>query len=196
MVTLIIPEAAHLRQYSFSYSIYSILIQNSNGTKLRGNKQTADTCQHPWTLKKAMTQPLEHDSDRSSSQTDSEYHSKQETKSEEEQVIIVDYSKGHTFLDIWFPLPAQFPKPCLMLQEVTSNLDDTLPKPYEWTHDYVKDPKSALAYIITNFNIGKISRSIQDFPLYHYDQVYYSAYIDISWYTSLQCYIAIQAHNL
>ena len=107
-----------------------------------------------------MSQPSEHDSDRSSSQTDSEYHSEKETKLEEEQVIIVDYSEGYTFLDIWFPLPAQFPKPYLMLQEVTSNLDNTLPKPYEWTHDYVRDPKSTLAYIITNFNIGKISQSI------------------------------------
>ena len=82
-----------------------------------------------------MSQPLEHNSNRSSSQTASEYHFEQETELEEEQVIFVDYSEGHMFLDIWFPLPAQFPKPYLMLQEVTSNLDDALLKPYEWPHD-------------------------------------------------------------
>ena len=107
-----------------------------------------------------MSQPSEHSSDGSSSQEAVEYHSEQESESEEEQVIIIDYSKGHMFLDIQFPLPAQFTKPYLMLQEVTSNLDDALLKPYEWTHDSVKDPKSTLAYIITNFNIGKIPQSI------------------------------------
>ena len=64
------------------------------------------------------------------------------------------------FLDIQFPLPAQFPKPYLRLQDVMSNLDDELPKPNERTHDSVKDPKNTLAYIITNFNIGKVSPSI------------------------------------
>ena len=143
-----------------------------------------------------MSQPSEHNSDGSSSQTDSEYHSKQEAKLEEEQIIFVDYSEGRMFLDIQFPLPAQFPKPYLTLQEVITNLDYALPKPYEWTHDSIKDPKSALGYIIANFNIGKVSQSIQDFPSYHYDQVYYSTYINTSWYTSLQHYITVQAHNL
>ena len=122
-------------------------------------------------------------SNGSSSHSDSEYHSKQEAESEEEQIIFVDYSKGHTFLDIWFPLPAQFPKPYLTLQEVITNLDDACLKPYEWTHNSIKDPESALSYIITNFHIRKISRSIWDFPLYHYNQIYYSTYIDTSWYT-------------
>ena len=44
-----------------------------------------------------MSQPLEHHSDRSSSQTDLEYHSKQEIELEEKQVIIVDYSKVTCF---------------------------------------------------------------------------------------------------
>ena len=143
-----------------------------------------------------MSQPSEHSSDGSSSQSDLEYHSEQEIELEEEQVIIIDYSKGHMFLDIQFPLPAQFTKPYLMLQEVTSNLDDALLKPYEWTHDSIKDPKSALGYIITNFNIRKVSQSIWEFPSYHFDQVYYSTYIDTLRYSSLQRYIAIQAHNL
>ena len=138
-----------------------------------------------------MSQPSEHDSDGSSSQEDSEYHSEQEIESEEEQIILIDYSEHRTFFNIQFPLPAQFPKPYIMLQDVISNLDDALPKPYEWTHDSIKDPESALSYIITNFNIRKVSQSIQDFSSYHYNQVYYSTYIDTSQYTSLQCYIAV-----
>ena len=139
---------------------------------------------------------MEHHSNGSSSQMDWEYHSEQEAELEEEQNILIDYSQGHMFLNIQFPLPAQFPKPYLSLQEVISNHDDALPKPYVWTHDSIKDPKSALSYIITNFNIRKVSKSIQDFPLSHYNQVYYSTYINTSWYTTLQHYIATQAYNL
>ena len=137
-----------------------------------------------------MSQPSEHDSDGSSSQEDLEYHSKQNTESEGEQVIIIDVSKGHTFSDIWFPLPAVFPKPYLPLQEVMPKPDNALLKPYEWKDDIIKDPEGALRHIITHFNIRKILQQIHDFPLYHYDQVYYLTYIDISWYISLQWYIA------
>ena len=77
-----------------------------------------------------MSQPSEHSSNGSSSQDNSEYHSKQEIESEEEQVMIVDSSKGHTFLDIQFPLPRKFPKPYFMLQEVIPILDNALSKPY------------------------------------------------------------------
>ena len=84
-----------------------------------------------------MSQPLEHNSNRSSSQTDTEYHFELESELEEKQVISIDESEEYTFLNIQFPLPYQFPKPYIMLNKVMSNLDDALPKPYEWTHDCI-----------------------------------------------------------
>ena len=105
-----------------------------------------------------------------------EYHS----ELEEKQIIHVDDSGGYTFLNIWFPLPYEFPKVYLVLNKVMSNIDDALPKPYVCTHDSIKDPYSALGYIIHHFNIGRVSHSIRNFPQYVFDQVYYSTYIDTS----------------
>ena len=82
------------------------------------------------------------------------------------------------FLDIWFPLPAQFPKP------------------YEWINYIIRDPEGALRYLISHFNFGKVSWSIWEFPQYKFDQVYYSTYINTFRYTSLQCYIKVQVYNL
>ena len=84
------------------------------------------------------------------------------------------------FLNTQFPLPRQFLKPYLKLNEVMSNLDDALPKPYLWTHDIAKDPQQALGYIICHFNIDRVSHSIQEFPKLEFKQVYYSTYIDTS----------------
>ena len=66
-----------------------------------------------------------------------EYHSESKHKSEEEQIIPIDYTAGITFLDIQFPLPLQFSKPYIRLQEIISHEDDALSKPYEWTHPKV-----------------------------------------------------------
>ena len=95
-----------------------------------------------------MSQSLEHDSDEQSSSQNTEYHSELEFKSEEKQIILIDDSEEYTFLNIQFPLPYEFPKVYLVLNEVVSNLDDALPKPYIHTHDSIKDPSSALGYII------------------------------------------------
>ena len=143
-----------------------------------------------------MSQPLEHSSNGASSQTDTEYYSKLESKLKEKQIILINDWEEYMFLNIWFPLPYQFPKPYIMLSKVISNLDDVLPKPYEWTHDCIKDPKSTLSYIITNFNIDRVSWKIWDFPKLKFEQVYYSTYIDTSQYLSLQCLINITADNL
>ena len=116
--------------------------------------------------------------------------------SQRRKIIPIDDTAGITFLHIGFPLPLEFPKLYLKLQEVISNLDDGLSKPYERTHDCVKDPESALAYIITHLNIERVSKSIWAFPLLNFDQVYYSTYIDTSQYTSLQCLIDITGRNL
>ena len=77
-----------------------------------------------------MSQPLEHSSDGSSSQSDMEYHSKSESESEERQLIPIDDTVGFTFLDIQLPSPYNFPKLYIRLQEVITNLDDALLKPY------------------------------------------------------------------
>ena len=125
-----------------------------------------------------------------------QYHSELEAKLEAEQIILIDDSEEYTFLNIQFPLPYEFPKACLVLNEVMSNLDDALLKPYVCSHDSIKDPDSALGYIIHHFNINRVSHSICNFPQYNFDQVYYSTYIDTSRYLSLQSLIDVTAHNL
>ena len=77
-----------------------------------------------------------------------------------------------------------------------SNPDDALPKPYVCSHDSIKDPESALGYIIHHFNIDRISHSIQEFPNLKFEQLYYSTYIDTSQYLSPQRLIDIMGHNL
>ena len=73
-----------------------------------------------------MSQPLEHSSNRSPSQSDMEYHSKSESELEEKQIILIDDSEEYMFLNIWFSLPYQFLKPYITLNEVISNIDDVL----------------------------------------------------------------------
>ena len=98
----------------------------------------------------------------------------------------------------WYSVPIAFtfPKPYLRLQEIITNIDDALPKPYEWTHDCIKDPKSTLAYIITHYNIEKVSKSIWAFPPLNFDQICYLTYINTSRYSSLQHLIEVSGRNL
>ena len=107
-----------------------------------------------------MSQSLEHRSDETSSQADMEYRSELEPESEEKQVILINKSEEYMFFNIQFPLPYQFPKPYLMLNEVITNLDDALPKPYVWTCNIAEDPQNTLGYIICHFNINRVSHSI------------------------------------
>ena len=52
--------------------------------KTQGTMQAANTCQHSWTLKEAMSHHTEHDSESDElSQQDMEYHSKSGSESEE-----------------------------------------------------------------------------------------------------------------
>ena len=135
-------------------------------------------------------------SNEQSSSQDMEYHSERESKLEEKQISLIDDSEEYMFLNIRFPLPYEFPKVYLVLNEVISNLDDALPNPYVCTHDSIKDPDNALGYILHHFNISRISHSIQNFPNLKFDQVHHLTYIDTFWYLSLQCLINITAHNL
>ena len=143
-----------------------------------------------------MSQSSENSVEEESSENDTEYHSESEHKLDNKQIILVNSDEEFTFLNIWFPLPHEFPKPYIMLNEVMSNLDDALPKPYEWTHSKAEDPENALTYIITHFNINRVSRSIHSFPKYKYVQVYYSTYINTSWFLPLQHYFKASAVEL
>ena len=110
-------------------------------------------------MKEAMSQSSEHSSKDESSQNDTEYHSKLESKLEK-QVIFVNPDEEYTFLNIQFPLPYYFPKTYLRLNEVVLNLDDALLKPHKCTRYIAKDPTNAFGYIITHFNIDRVSWSI------------------------------------
>ena len=136
----------------------------------------------------------QHSEDNESSQN-TEYHSESGSESEKKQNIFINPDKEFTYLHIWFPLPFNFPKLYLILQEVVSNFD-ALPKPYVWNNNIAEDPDSALRHIITHFNIEKVSQSIQEFPRLELEQVYYSTYIDTSGYIKLQCLITLTGKNL
>ena len=143
-----------------------------------------------------MSQSSEHNSEGESSQSGSEYHSRLELESERKQIILIRKDEEFTFLNIWFPLPHEFPNPYMQLNKVMSNFDHALPKPYNWVQHIAKDPEQALGYIIHHFNIDRVSRSLRIFPNYAYDQVYYSTYIDTTRYLSLQQYYKITGKQL
>ena len=72
-----------------------------------------------------------------------------------------------------------------------SHVDTIVLKSYDGIPSIARHPQRALGYIIHHFNIDKVSQSICSFPNYAYDQVYYSIYVDTSWYTTLQCYYKV-----
>ena len=133
-----------------------------------------------------MSHILEHDSDDDQSSQDTEYHSESGSELKKKQIIFVIPDEEFTFLNIWFPLPYNFPKLYLILKEVMSNIDDALLKPYVWEHSITEIPDNALGYIITHFNVQRVSHSIREFPRLELEQVYHSTYIDTSQYIKLQ----------
>ena len=143
-----------------------------------------------------MSQSAEHSSDDESSQTNMEYLSRSELESERKQIILVGKDEEFTFLNIWFPLPHEFPNLYIQLNEVMTNIDHVLLKLYDQVQHIAEDPEQALGYIIHHFNIDRISQSLHTFPNYMYDQVYYSTYIDTTRYLSLQWYYKISGEQL
>ena len=137
-----------------------------------------------------MSTTLEYDSDDDESPGSSEYHSGQEPESEQKQIILINWDEEFTFLNIQFPMPPTYPHPYIQLNELMSTID-LVPKSYDWITDIPGDPNRALGYIIHHFNIDRVSRSIRAYPPYNLDQVYYSTYMDSSWYNSLQNYYKI-----
>ena len=139
-----------------------------------------------------MSQSLEHHSEESSeyesgdesSQGSSEYHSRQEPESERKQIILINRDEEFTFLNIRFPMPQQYPRLYIQLNELMSHADEMVPRSYDQIQSITGDPHRALGYIIHHFNINKVSQQICSFPNYRYDQVYYSTYVDTTQYTT------------
>ena len=70
------------------------------------------------------------------------------------------------------------------------------PESYDQITDIPGDPNWALGYILHHFNIEQVSHSIQAYRPYHLDQVYYSTYIEPSWYRSLLNYYNLTRKQL
>ena len=142
-----------------------------------------------------MSHTSEYDSDDESSPGSSEYHSGQELELERKQIILINHDEEFTFLNIWFPMPQNYPHPYIQLNKLMSTVDLVL-KLYNQITDIPRDPNRALGYIICHFNIDKVSRSIQAYPPYNLDQVYYLTYVDSSRYKALQNYYKITLKQL
>ena len=127
----------------------------------------------------------EYQSDNESSQGSSEYHSGQEPESDRKQIILINQDEEFTFLNIWFPMPQSYPHPYIQLNKLMSTVD-LVPKSYDRITNIPGDPNHALSYIIHHFNINKVSWTIQAYPPYHLDQVYYSTYVEPTQYKALQ----------
>ena len=143
-----------------------------------------------------MSQSSEQDSEGESSQSNLEYHSRSEPELERKQIILVGKDEEFTFLNVQFPLPRKFPNPYMQLNEVMTNLDHVLLKPYDRVQYIAEDPEQALGYIIHHFNINRVSQCLHIFPNYAYDQVYYSTYVDTTRYLSVQQYYKITRKQL
>ena len=134
-----------------------------------------------------MSNTSEYSSDDESSQGSSEYHSRQELESDRKQIILVNRDEEFTFLHIWFQMPQSYPHPYIQLSKLMTTVK-LAPGSYERITDIPRDPNRALGYILNHFNIDRVSRSIQAYPPYNLDQVYYLTYVDSSRYKSLQHY--------
>ena len=130
-------------------------------------------CQYSWTLKEAMSQPLEQDSTaKKPSHEDSENNSESETESEEEYTA----SEDDMFLSIRFPsLP-------------------NCPTPYLRNRDFL-DAKRARRYITKHFNLENIREGLWRYPDLSKDVIYHNTFIAPEHFESLQCYITRSIHD-
>ena len=69
-----------------------------------------------------------------------------------------------------------------------SHVDTTVPKSYDKIQSIARDPQHAIGYIIHHFNIDNVSKGLHRFPNSAFVQVYYSTYVDTTWYLTLQHY--------
>ena len=73
---------------------------------------------------------------------------------------------------------------------------DLVLKSYDRITNIPGDPNHALGYIIHHFNIDKVSCTIQAYPPYHLDQVYYSTYVEPTQYKALQNFYKVTWQQL
>ena len=143
-----------------------------------------------------MSNTSEYDSGDETSQSRSlEYHSGEEPESDRMQIILVNHDEEFTFLNIRFPMPHPYPHLYIQLKELMTTVQIAL-ESYDRITDIPRDPNQALGYILHHFNIDRVSRSIRAYRLYNLDQVYYSTYVEPSWYRSLLNYYNITQKQL
>ena len=142
-----------------------------------------------------MSNTSEYNSEEESSQGDSEYHSGTESEPDRTQIILVNREEEFTFLNIWFPMPLPYPKPYIQLKELMTTVE-TPSESYDRITNISGNPHRALGYILYHFNIDRISRSIRAYRPYHLDQVYYSTFVEPSWYKSLLNYYDLTWNQL
>ena len=137
----------------------------------------ADTCQHSWTLKEAMSHQLDYNSEiDESSQTPTEYHSEEEDTESEHGTT--ESESENMFGDIQYSALHYFPDPYLC-------------------HWNFRDTNHALRYIMKTFNWVKRQEDLRHFPDLLKDFIYYNTYIDTLHFTKLQQFIqkSIIDHN-
>ena len=142
-----------------------------------------------------MSNTSEYDSEEQSSQSNSEYHSGEESEPDRMQIILVNREEEFTFLNIRFPMPSPYPKPYIQLKELMTSVTTT-PEQYDRITDISGNPNRALGYILYHFNISRVSRSIRAYHPHCLDQVYYSTFIEPSRYKSLLNYYKITRKQL
>ena len=134
-----------------------------------------------------MSNTSEYESKESSSHGNSEYHSGEESEPDRTQIILVNHEEEFTFLNIWFPMPLPYPHPYIQLKELMTTVEITT-ESYQQITDISRNPHRALGYILYHFNIDRVSRSIRAYHPHHLNQVYYSTFVEPSWYKSLLNY--------
>ena len=171
----------HLALISHYFALFRITSHCHNPTVSTSH----NTPPEPWI--EAMSNTLEYESGDEISQGSSEYHSGQESEPDSMQIILVNHEEEFMFLNIRFPMPSPFPHPYIQLKELMTTVTTT-PESYNRITDISGNPHWALGYILYHFNIDRVSRSIWAYHPCHLDQVYYSTYVDPSWYKSLLNY--------
>ena len=137
-----------------------------------------------------MSHISENSSEDNKSSQDTEYHSKSGTELETGDYTLSNLERKDTILHVWFPMPYTFPKLYLTLQEVIDNTSDQT-----WNPNMEEDPDKALHYIINHFNVNVVAESIQQFPFYSLEQVYYSTYVETHRFAHLQYLISLALKN-
>ena len=115
-----------------------------------------------------MSQPSDLKTEAKPSHVQSELHSDVETKSEKGTTA----SEDDMFLYIWYPAPPSFPSAYL---QNCNFIDST----------------RAEQYIKRHFTIETIHNGLCSYPDLLKDLIYYSTYINVEHFNSLQCHIKL-----